>query len=46
MIWQRQLLTYEHSLERIKKVLKAGYILISEFDDDPIIGPQLPKTNI
>ena len=35
MIWQRQLLTYEESLDRIQLALKAGYILISEFDDDP-----------
>ena len=43
MIWQRQLLTYEHSLERIKKVLKAGYILISEFDDDPNHWPAIAQ---
>ena len=35
MIWQRQTLTYESSLTQLKKIIKAGYILISEFDDDP-----------
>ena len=41
MIWQRQLLTYEKSLARIRQVLRAGYILISEFDDDPDHWPAI-----
>ena len=35
MIWQRQQITYERSLTQLEKIIKAGYILISEFDDDP-----------
>ena len=36
MIWQRQLLKNDHhSLSRVKQVLDSGYVLISEFDDDP-----------
>jgi hypothetical protein len=42
MIWQRQLLKYsDDSIERIKKVINAGYILISEFDDDPDHWPEI-----
>ena len=35
MIWQRQTMTYESSLPQLKKIINAGYLLISEFDDDP-----------
>ena len=41
MIWQRQLLTYSDSLGMIKQALKAGYLLISEFDDDPSHWPTI-----
>ncbi len=43
MIWQRQLLTYESSIEQIQKVIKAGYVLISEFDDDPEHWPTISQ---
>lgn len=43
MVWQRQLLTYEESLERIKQVVMAGYVLISEFDDDPDHWPKIKE---
>lgn len=39
MIWQRQLLTYEESLPRLRQVLAAGYVLVGEFDDDPAHWP-------
>ena len=42
MIWQRQLLTYAESLDRIKS-LNAGYVLISEFDDDPAHWPKIQE---
>jgi len=42
MIWQRQLLRYDdNSIERIRSILKAGYVLISEFDDDPDHWPMI-----
>ena len=41
MIWQRQLLTYGDSLGMIKHALKTGYLLISEFDDDPSHWPTI-----
>ena len=44
MIWQRQLLTYSDSLEKIRSVIKSGFVLISEFDDDPDHWP-LIKAN-
>ena len=31
MIWQRQLLTYEDSLEQIRSI-RAGFVLVSEFE--------------
>ena len=46
MIWQRQLLKYDdNSIERIKAVIDAGYILISEFDDDPDHWPAIKDNN-
>ena len=45
MIWQRQSLDYEKSLPNIKKGIEAGYILISEFDDDPDHFPYIVKNN-
>lgn len=41
MIWQRQLLTYKDSLENIRNAIRAGYILVSEFDDDPSHWPEI-----
>ena len=41
MIWQRQLLSYEEDLPKLKSCLEAGYIMISEFDDDPSHWPQV-----
>ena len=46
MIWQRQLLRYsDNSIDRIKQIINAGYILISEFDDDPDYWPDISKNN-
>ncbi|KZR61792.1 hypothetical protein PMIT1303_01992 [Prochlorococcus sp. MIT 1303] len=46
MIWQRQTVSpTEDCLERLRKVINAGYILISEFDDDPNNFPDIPKNN-
>ena len=41
MIWQRQLLTYENSLEQLRNAIRAGYVLVSEFDDDPEHWPAI-----
>lgn len=41
MIWQRQLLSYEEDLPKLKSCLDSGYIMISEFDDDPSHWPQV-----
>ena len=45
MIWQRQLLTYEKSINQLRDVLEAGYVLISEFDDDPDHWPAIKENN-
>ena len=42
MIWQRQLLTYEKSLDQLRMAIKAGFVLVSEFDDDPDPPPPPP----
>lgn len=41
MIWQRQLLTYEKSLSQLRKAINAGFVLVSEFDDDPDHWPAI-----
>lgn len=42
MIWQRQDLTRTaESLDNLRRIIKAGYILISEFDDDPNHFPNI-----
>ena len=41
IIWQRQGLTYSDSIPQLKKALQAGYLLISEFDDDPDHFPEI-----
>ena len=46
MIWQRQTITpTQDCIDKIRKVVKAGYILISEFDDDPNHFPDIPKND-
>ena len=43
LIWQRQLLTYANSINQLRNSLQAGYILISEFDDDPDHWPAIAE---
>ena len=43
MIWQRQLLTYEKSLNQLRKAINAGFVLVSEFDDDPDHWPAIKE---
>ena len=43
MIWQRQLLTYENSLDQLRMAIRAGFVLVSEFDDDPDLWPAIQK---
>ena len=45
MIWQRQLLTYENSLDQLRMAIKAGFVMVSEFDDDPELWPAIQKNN-
>ena len=42
-IWQRQLLTRGESFEKIKRLIRAGYIIVSEFDDDPDHWPLIAQ---
>lgn len=35
MIWQRQTLRLEEDLPKLRQAIRAGYVLISEYDDDP-----------
>lgn len=41
LIWQRQLLTYAKSLDQLREALSWGYVLVSEFDDDPDHWPAI-----
>ena len=41
LIWQRQLLTYAKSLDQLRAALRSGYVLVSEFDDDPDHWPAI-----
>lgn len=41
LIWQRQQLTFENSLKQLRAALNAGYVLVSEFDDDPDHWPEI-----
>ena len=40
-IWQRQMLRVKDSISTIRWALSKGYILISEFDDDPDHWPEI-----
>ena len=40
-IWQRQMLRIKDSIRTIRWALSKGYILISEFDDDPDHWPEI-----
>ena len=44
-IWQRQMLTLNQSIEIIEWALSKGYILISEFDDDPDHWPEIQEND-
>lgn len=35
LIWQRPLLTADASLQQLRQLLQAGYVVVNEFDDDP-----------
>jgi len=35
-IWQRTILSYNHHLEILKKLLKEDYLIIAEIDDNPL----------
>ena len=41
LIFQRQSLSYAESLPMLRKALAAGYVLVSEFDDDPAHFPAI-----
>lgn len=41
MIWQRQILNHEQAIPKLRQALQAGYVLVSEFDDDPSRWPAI-----
>ncbi len=42
-IWQRPILQYPGDLPRLKKLLQSNYLIVTEFDDDPLFWPEIPK---
>jgi 2-polyprenyl-3-methyl-5-hydroxy-6-metoxy-1,4-benzoquinol methylase len=39
-IWQRRILEYPKSLQSLKTLLQAGYLIVAEIDDDPLRRPE------
>ena len=44
-IWQRVSLTYPEDIQKQKELLKRGYLIIAEMDDDPLRFPHHEKHN-
>ncbi len=41
-IWQRPILRRPESLKALRSILRAGYLIVVEFDDDPRRWPDIP----
>jgi SAM-dependent methyltransferase len=41
LIWQRPMLTLPESLDRLRLLLRNGYVIVSEYDDDPDRWPAI-----
>ncbi|MEB3830721.1 methyltransferase domain-containing protein [Phormidium sp. CCY1219] len=39
-IWQRTILDYPQDLSKLKELLRRGYLIVAEIDDDPLRRPQ------
>ncbi len=44
-IWQRPVMSFEHSLQAIQQLRAAGYLIIVEFDDHPSPWPVIAENN-
>lgn len=44
-IWHRPILTWPDSLTAIRKLRDAGYLLITEFDDHPMVWPKIAEND-
>jgi glycosyltransferase involved in cell wall biosynthesis len=40
LVWQRALLFYPQDLQKQKKLLQKGYLIVAEHDDDPFLWPE------
>lgn len=41
LLWQRPMLTLEDSLEPLRRLLRNGYVVVSDYDDDPDRWPAI-----
>jgi len=44
-IWQRPILTYSNNIQSLKKLLSNNYLIVIEFDDDPLHWPLIAQNN-
>ena len=42
-IWQRQRLKYPDDLAKQQELLRRGYLIVAEIDDDPLFWPEHPE---
>jgi hypothetical protein len=41
LIWQRPMLRFDRSLEQLRTLIHNGYVVVSEYDDDPAHWPDI-----
>lgn len=44
-IWQRTIMTYPGFLPKLKELLRRGYLIVSEIDDDPLRRPEYAQNH-
>ena len=44
-LWQRPILTRPHSPESLRRIIARGYVVITEFDDDPSVWPAIAEND-
>jgi len=44
-LWQRPILTHRDNLDSIRRLLDRGYVIVTEFDDDPVLWPEIANND-